>query len=235
MIADRVLNVNRLYQKKRPLSEVCLTFIDDDGSTAILSNIKPLCEKYKIPFTLAFVTTIQGLGISNSLFMQNNLKCEIASHSKSHKYYDRITEAEMIEEIVDSKTIFYGRSLFTNNFVYPGGISNEFSINLVSQNYNCGFKASGGVNFKPINRYNLSRIALGAYIPNGQLNTIEFYKSKIDEAIVGNGWLVFMTHVGDLASGHTETQQQYLEQTIQYALSRGVQIVNVQTGLNNFL
>src|SRR5690606_15572398 len=102
---------------------------------------------------------------------------------------------ELEHELGESKRVLTSWGLDVKNFVAPYGSNDAVSVRKIqAKYYNSGYTAGGGVVVKPIKNHLMTRVPLGSYTPVGQ-NTLDFYKSKVDEAIAKNGWVIFMSHV----------------------------------------
>lgn len=221
---------NTVYSRKtiRPL----LTFVDDDGNrNAVLSKLKMLSEKHNVPFTVCvpsdFIGTTGTLTLQELKDLQNINGFEIASHSKTHAVInDTLTLEQQKEEIYGSYRDMTKMGLDINTIVYPYGQSTVYAKQLVSQYYKCGVSTDARINSTPLITTRLGRFEFGG----DTNNTYEFYKSKLDQAIANNEWLIFMTHVG--MSSFDTTQLTHMDNLIAYAKQQGVDVVTVKDGIN---
>lgn len=215
-----------LQSKTRKIKPL-VTFVDDDGRKEVLTKLKPLSEQYNIPFVVTvYVRAIEEnpnyMNKEDLIYLQNELGWEISSHSYNHPRLDELSEEEQEFELRYSKEVLEGWGLKVNNFCYPFDSRNDKTYELVRKYYRTARRSYGGINTVPLETYRLRSVPLGSWQLEGQ-DTLEFYKSQVDKAIEQNGWLIFMTHCAD--PNHDDVQQQYLEQTIQYILSKNVEIV----------
>ena len=214
-----------------------LTVVDDDGGIEVLSKLKPIADDLGIPMTVAAIVDNQGTNPTQELSVSQLLDLqadgwEIASHSVTHRNLRDLTEEELDYEMRYSKQYFTERGLKVRNFVAPFGSNDAPKVRVAaSKYYNCTPAVGGAMNVFPLKNHLISRVALGSYTAGGK-NTLAYYKSKVDEAIEKGGWLIFMTHVW--SPDHDETQNLYLRQTLEYAQSKNVAIVNLQEGYEKF-
>lgn len=222
----------RTNQKARPL----VTLVDDGASEEIWTRLKPVADQYNVPF--AFGAVVDWIGQPGYLTLSQLLQLqseghEIASHSVTHTYDDDY--ATLKHEIVDSKHLLENLGLKIDNYIYPAGVTTETHRKLAKEVYASAVGTITGINTMPIKQYNTHRVALGSYfdvVDGVDTSTLDYYKSKVDEAIDSNGWLIFKIHVH--APQHDATQQQHLKDTIAYILSKGVDVVTIREGLQVF-
>src|SRR5690606_11073808 len=117
------------------------------------------------------------------------------------------------------------------HYVYGYGYPNQITRNLTRKYYKSGANAQdngrSGINTLPIHQYRLNRTGLGVY---NTLKNAEEYKSAVDQAIEKNGWLIFMTHIGETdAQGISD-----LEEALDYIISKGVEVVTLDQGFEVF-
>lgn len=217
----------------RPL----MTIIDDDARLAVWDKIKPVVETKGVPITIAVPVKNRETGGTQELSKEQLLElqemgCEMANHSYTHPDLSLMSYEELETELYDSNVILKSWGLDVKNFVAPYGSNRGDKVREVSSKYfNCGASTSLGVNTRPVQNQFLKRIPFGSMTRDGE-NTLEFYKSKIDEAIANNGWVIFMSHCWH--PDHDATQQQYLIDIIEYAQSKDVDIVNLNDGFKEF-
>lgn len=210
---------------KRPL----VTFVDDDGHRAVLSKLLPLAQTYNVPFVVCqpsdFMLGDSGLNADELKDLQDNHGFEIASHGKTHAVIPDLTEEEQFVEVYESWRVMREHGLNIETMVYPYGQSGSYAQDLVSRFYKAGVGTTDTLNTTPLNTYGLRRFAF----PGGA-KTFEYYKSKVDEAVANDSWLIWMLHCGQAV--HDEEQQEILEQLIQYIQSINVEIVSVTDGID---
>ncbi|PGZ69590.1 BppU family phage baseplate upper protein [Bacillus sp. AFS029637] len=240
-----VLSEKTFYTRKsKPI--VMATFVDDDGKLEVWTKLKPIFEQYGVPCTLAIIDSWINrpdcLSLDQILQLQNVLGWEMASHTINHVHLAEVAAtnySEAKKEIFESKTNLINKGLNIESIVYPFGDDSE-AVHDLSRNayYASGIDTQEGLNTIPIETFRLQRIAMGSYFaPTSTEYPItttfnDYYKKRIDEAIAKNAWIIFKMHCA--SAEHTEEQQTYIRQTIEYLQSKGVPIVNLRDGLKVF-
>ncbi|MBQ8931447.1 MAG: polysaccharide deacetylase family protein [Ruminiclostridium sp.] len=77
---------------------IALTF-DDGPNTTTTNQILDILEEYKVKATFFLIGTNINDESAKSVKRAFDMGCEIANHSKTHSYMDKMTEDEMKEEI----------------------------------------------------------------------------------------------------------------------------------------
>lgn len=229
-----------LQNKTRDLKPL-ITFVDDDAYPAVLTKLKPLSDTYGIPFVVAAISSrvdVESYSLTSAqLKALQDVGWEISSHTHTHADLTPLTDAEQEYQMRTSKEILEGKGLKVTTICYPFGGRNANTHKFVRKYYRGGRRTddAGRINLAPLETYDIVCTPLGAFpdkMPNPPFptNSLDFYKYQVDKAVSNNGWLIFMTHVSDPA--HDATQQNYLEQTIQYVQSLGVDVVTLNEGLD---
>ncbi|WP_170952766.1 BppU family phage baseplate upper protein [Bacillus cereus] len=240
-----ILSEKTFYTRKSKPT-VSAVFIDDDGKQEVWTRLKPIFEFYGVPLTLAIIDSWidkpDCLSLEQILHLQNVLGWEMGSHTINHVHLAEVAAAnypEAKKEIFESKSNLSKKGLNIESIIYPFGDDSE-AVHDLSRNayYNSGVDTQEGVNTIPIETYRLKRIAMGSYFatPSTEypITTTfnDYYKPRIDEAITKNGLIIFKLHCASVE--HTEEQQTYIRQTIEYLQSKGVPIVNLRDALKVF-
>ena len=228
------INKQRVNLTSNPTVRPLVTFVDDDGSGKVWSVLKPMFESKGVPCTIALLTSHikaeVGISVEQAKKLQN-LGWEIASHGKEQLQLNDLTEVDAIEQLEGSLNDFNNWGLNVKHFVYPYGYPNAKTRNLVRQYYKSGVNAqeegSMGLNKIPLAQYRVNRTGMGVY--NGG-RTLADYKARVDKAIEENGWLIFMTHIGET----NEQGVQDIEGTLDYIISKNVDIVTLSEGFEVF-
>ncbi|PFP97681.1 hypothetical protein COK06_13145 [Bacillus cereus] len=239
-----VLSQKSFEQYSRKSTPITMaTFIDDDGKKEVWTKLKPIFEAEGVPLTLAIIDSwinkSDCLSLEQILHLQNNLGWEMTSHTINHLHLAQLSYGEAKVEIFDSKKKLIEKGLNIESIVYPFGDDSEMVHDICrNAQYDCGVDTQEGVNTLPISTYRLQRIALGSYFaPTSTEYPItttfnDYYKKRIDEAIQKGGWIIFKLHCA--SADHTEEQQLYIKQCIQYLKQNGINIVNLRDGLEVF-
>ena len=219
-----------------------VTFIDDDGEVSVYSRLKPIFEARGVPCTIAIVSDWVGAketGGQNREFMDReqilelqNLGWEVASHSKTHIALGDVDEVDIIrKEVRESKEKLLSLGFNVKNYVYPFGQENALVRKEIAKLYKVSpitnMVDNNNTNKAPLDNYRLMRVALGSF---ASIDTLEHHKSVIDKAIAENSWVIFMTHVW----AQNEQKDQLIADVIDYTLSKGVEIANLDEGLDYF-
>ncbi|PEW95842.1 hypothetical protein CN446_14800 [Bacillus cereus] len=223
--SKRDVNLNAV-KRNIPL----VSFVDDDGNPAILTKLKPLSVKYKVPFTICvpsdFIPAGTSLNAKQLRDLQDNFGFEVASHAKTHTpMNDTMPIEQQFIEVYESWRAMREMGLNIETMVYPYGQSTSFIREIVSRFYKAACSTDVILNNTPLRTYGLGRIEF----PTAGW-TIDNYKAKVDEAITNKSWLIFMLHCGQ--AQHDANAQQILDQLIQYIQSVKVDIVNVTDGVD---
>jgi len=222
--------VNKVVQhtKQRPI----VSFACDDGWNADYYKLKPFSETYGIPFCSSIISGATGNVLTDrmGLELQNVYGWEIMSHGDTHlgPLTNFATENEIEAELKNSKDKLVARGFDIQTISYPYEDSDERVRRLAKKYYNHGLTAGSAINVPPVASFFLKRYAMGSFTSN----TAVEYKAKVDLAIAQNGWLIFFLHPAN--AQHTEIQQGYIEETIQYIISNNVEVMTIKDGYKIF-
>lgn len=228
-------------QNRNRSTKPIVTFIDDDGKAAVLTKLKPLSQVYGVPFTLAlYVKAIEDeadtyMSRSDVKTLQDTLGWEMSSHTYNHLNLTTLTDEEQEYQMKHSKKVMESWGLDVSTLCYPYDGRNDKSYELARKYYRAARRSYGGVNTAPLETFELRSTCLGSWFDTQganpyPTNSLDYYKYQVDQAIDNNGWTIFLTHCAD--PDHDSIQQQYLEETIQYCIQRGIEIVTFNEGLN---
>ena len=233
-----------LQNKKRKLTPL-VTFVDDDGRVEVLTKLLPLAQTYNIPMVVAAIgersSSAEGYTDfmkQDDLLMLQDLGWEISGHTQNHLHLGNLpTYAEKEYQLKVGKETLENMGLKVTTLCYPFSGRDDDTIEIARKYYRCGriTDSQGRINLAPLETFDMPAMPLGAYFdpwatPPFPTNTLDYYKWSVDQAVANNGWLIIMTHCGE--TSHDATQQQYLEQTIQYIQSLNIDVVTLDDGLN---
>lgn len=210
---------------RRPI----VTFVCDDGWQDDYYKLAPISEKHQVPFASAI---FDGSTLTEwqEYYLQNELGWEFVSHPENAPLADKATEAAIIKAMIDTNEYLTNRGLKYYNIVYPYGSSDERVRRLAKKYYRCGCTTNAGINTGVVPSFYLDRWPMG--YGNGDNNTLNFFKSKVDATVAANGWLIFMLHPH--MEQHTETLTQIIDDLITYIKSIDVEIMTLNDGYSIF-
>lgn len=135
-----VLTMDELVEAKqnnKPLSRktVCLTF--DDGYADNYTEAFPLLKRYGFKATM-FISSDHigqpGYMDWDQIKSMQEYGINIGSHTRRHKYLPELSQAELSDEIISSRTILQERlGLSVKHFSYPVGGFNQAIKEMVKQ------------------------------------------------------------------------------------------------------
>ncbi len=134
----------------------------DDGYYAVYKYAYPLLAKESIPFTLGIITsTLSPKRLQSSPYsyltipeikeMQELGRCEIASHSVSHRNLQNLDSLQLAREIFTSKKVL--ESIFQTEvkvFIYPYGRYNRAVLRLL---HSSGYSLARSVEWGEVNLF----------------------------------------------------------------------------------
>lgn len=224
---------NKEYGQTSKNIQPIVTFLDDDGTMAVWNKLKPIFESKGVPFTTCIISgsiggTYNGnqqMTLEQLKYLQNNMGCEISSHTVNHKMLD--IECKNIQErdyeISESKKQLNNLGLNCSTLVYPGGHENEEITDLARKYYNCSVTCDQGYNRSPIETHRLTR-----YFIDDDIVTLDYLKARVDNIISNSGWLILGSHVW--YSKYTEAFMPIFSDIIDYIKSKSIPIVTLEKG-----
>lgn len=143
----------------------------DDGYTSVLKNGLPILSKFNFTATV-FVCT-NHIGQTNAwnpkdktnrqhmtmeeLHLLKNQGWEIGSHGTNHVSFNRLSEAEIICNIAESKNVLLSHFGNINSFAYPYGDTSPFIEELVKQQFENVFTTDSGGTHISLDRHRIRR------------------------------------------------------------------------------
>ncbi|HSF01288.1 MAG TPA: polysaccharide deacetylase family protein [Nitrososphaeraceae archaeon] len=126
------------YSLAEPIKAAIITF--DDGMLSQYTYAKPILDKYN--FMATFYIICNNVDKENRMNW-NNIQTleeeghEIGSHSMNHKKLSKLSEEEMIYEIIESKRCLQGNGLKVISFSFPynDGDNNKNILKIIADNY----------------------------------------------------------------------------------------------------
>lgn len=212
-----------------------MSIVDDDGYPQVHSLLKPLTEQEGVPITIAAITSRVGTS-ELSMTLQQLKECqesgmEVQSHTHTHQALATLTYAEQENEIRSAKEWLQNNGFSSDVIIYPFGSTNADTYEITNRYHSAGIYIDSGsslLNNPPIRREKLERVYYNLTTPvtEGDKNRIQQCKNKIDEAITSNSWIIIGLHCF-----YEGFNPEGLREVIQYAKSKGVEIVSLKRGL----
>ncbi len=151
---------------------------------------------------------------------------EIASHSRRHPSLPVLTQSELIDEVVNSKTDLLGFGINkVNTFVYPyGDYTPAVETALQNAGYIAARSVDRGYNLKTTNKYELKTQQVQSN------TTLDDIKNWIDTAIQNKTWLTLMFHQVDSSGQVLSTTPEILQGTVDYLKIKNTPVVTLEEG-----
>lgn len=229
----------KIRNSSSPVRRPFISFTADDGYKEDITVLAPIMKRQGAPCCLALESGMLS-DINERLDLQNNHNWEMMCHSTNPTPFDKLTREEIENALITSKKELEDKGFIINGFVFPSGTTADSSGNnvkdIVKKYFVYGLLFSGRkeyrINSGLTDSYSIHRVPLGAVFTLQGQGTLEYYKECIDDCIAKNGWLIFAMHTQ--ANDFPQEQQQFLEQTIIYAKSKGIEIGTVSEGYEIF-
>lgn len=183
-------------------NKAILTIIDDDGKQGLQDRWVNLCNTLGFKISMSIITGKVGNSGYLTLDEIKNFKSsgfDIISHTVTHPHINNITSEDFRNEIVNSLEYLKVNNLSDTNAVVLSygtaydNVSDEQCLmlkNVARETRTCLINANSGINILPIDRYLIKRVTAD------NLDVSEL-KLKIDEAVEGKAWLIFLSHSAD--------------------------------------
>jgi len=155
---------------------------------------------------------------------------EIASHSVSHTSFDSLSDTQIRDECLNSKTILESNGLFVSNFAYPNGVTASHIDSIVDDYYSSGRTAfvSPYLVELPNNQFRVP-----GFNKENNVNELILLKDMVDQLYNTNSWGVFLFHnvlPGDYSSLYTTSQEDF-EEFLDYVILKGLSTITISQGL----
>lgn len=220
---------------REPLAP-CITFLDDDGSLTFLSKWVPLIQSKGIKMSVAAVSDWVGRSSGDmswdDLSYISDLGVDVLCHSKTHDVGGSLTdgtEESITEDFRLAQEALVAHGYPGNILVYPGSTGDFTKVRSAARRvFEAAVISGGGLNTLPIGNHYIKRYQLDS----NPTPTLANFKSYVDSAVAQNGWLVFMSHSQNATLN--DTILNIVRDLIDYAASKGVEIVTISEGLKIF-
>jgi peptidoglycan/xylan/chitin deacetylase (PgdA/CDA1 family) len=191
----------------QPAAAPRISFTFDDGLGSALTAAAPTLQKYGISGTDYIITDCVGMATvpntckadRNMVYMswsqitqlQNTYGWEIGSHTKTHPQLstDKLTNAQLETELAGSKQALNAHGFAADSFATPYGDYDSNVLAIASKYYtnHRGFWDIDN-NAWPFNDLLINDMQVQAGV------TVDAVKTRIDQAIANNQWLVLTFH-----------------------------------------
>jgi peptidoglycan/xylan/chitin deacetylase (PgdA/CDA1 family) len=235
-----------------PAPSAKVTFTFDDGLSTNISQAAPALAAYGLNGTAYITTGCIGMTTTPNTCaadeqdtymtweqvtqLQNTYGWEIAAHTVNHPQLatDGLTKAQIDSELANSKAALAAHGFNATNFATPYGDYNDTVLAEIAKYYasHRGFHDVDN-NIWSYNDYLINNMQVQAGV------TVAQVKSRIDQAIANNQWLVLTFH--DVRANASTDPQEYeyptanLTQIAAYVKSKKdaglIKPVNVKDGL----
>jgi len=231
-LLDLEKNVNRSIVSTSGRKFPMITFIDDDGNVKVLEKWEPVLKEKKNKLTIAVVSswvdnqepTVMDWSTLHRLNREYGV--EMVSHTHEHKHAQQLTDEEVEKEFREAQKVLKREGFTHNVIVQPFG-ENTKSVRTISRDYaRANIATKEGINTLPLDTFRLNRVSLGESVNN----TWEYYKSRLDEAIESNGWIIFKSH--SQYESFNQEQIELIKQIIDYSREKKMMEVTVEEALN---
>lgn len=173
-----------------------VSIIDDDGRTAFLDTWLPMLQEKSFKIDISVISGLVGtsgyMTWDELNQLKNNYAVDLINHGHDDVNFDEISESEVRYQFETSKSELFSRGHYSGDvFVYPRGRSNHKTRQIARDYFRGAFLNLGGNNYPPLHQYNLRRTAM---FGDTEFGDMSYIKRMVDNAVYGNGWVVFVTH-----------------------------------------
>ncbi|WP_083390564.1 polysaccharide deacetylase family protein [Cytobacillus oceanisediminis] len=150
----------------------------------------------------------------------------MVSHTHNHVNLREQTPQVQHEEMRLSRDWLQKNGFNADVIVYPFGGRDGVTMDIARQYYEAGVYIDNGqrLNATPISTYDLQRVYFND--APGDTGQVQRCKDKIDEAVLNNSWIIIGMHCH-----YDAFTPANLIEVIQYAKSKGIEIVTMKRGL----
>lgn len=226
-------------QLSREAIKSVVSFIADDSPMEDYTKLFPITQQTGCPFSIAVIAE-PGRALFGDLpklhDLVDNYGWEVMSHTVNHVWLGNSSYEVQENEMRQSKANLEAEGFEVRGIVYPYGSINDDTLEIASRYYENGYlAATNKLNDSPLNTYQIERIA---FDPTNANNNLAWYKSKVDEAIAGDKWIIFMLHSKVSWGGYDDwldaSQQQMLLELVLYIQSKNIEILTASDAFDRF-
>ncbi|MFH1311651.1 MAG: polysaccharide deacetylase family protein [Candidatus Eisenbacteria bacterium] len=209
-----------------------MTITFDDGPASIHYYGLPLLARKGVTATAYIVTDWVGRGWYLEWEEIRDLQeagWVIGSHTMTHARLTQVDEADLHYELSQSQNELQGRGFPARHFAVPEGAYDARVLDAIRLYYETN-RIVDGLNPLPEES---DPYLLGSHVSLSWL-PFEAYRAQIDSAVAERGWYIMCNHSVDLNcySKPWCISTEMLSDVIDYALSNGVKIVNMDEALD---
>ena len=217
----------------RANSSVMVTFTFDDVPKSVFTVGFPILEKYHYPATIYVETrntTFNGYMNWDDVGVVAKAGWEIGAHTHTHPHLTKLTNEEILEDLLISTQEFAAHGYAPQNFASPFGDMDERVLAIIKRHYASQRAAwPNGVNVGELDPYNIQSYAIS------KDTTWEEMSNLLDGLQREGGWLVLQMH--DVTPKGVTVGQQYdtnlLEDIVEEVHSRGFPVITIRQALEN--
>ena len=217
--------------------QALLSFVTDDGRIEDYTIAAPIFNDEGVPFCLSVPTNEINTNGKMTLEQLKELESqghEIMSHSHDHTNLTTMTLAQAEQQLKDSKQWLLDNGFKGNNFTFPNGGYNHALQTIAKKYFRSSRLIDRGHNLFPIESQGLQSYWISTR-QNSQdeygntINTFEYYKAAIDDAVANKTYLIISFHSLDIFV--TGNYQQLMKDVVAYAKTK-IPIVTVDEALD---
>lgn len=229
--------INKIHSKGFDHAMVSITFDDgwEDNTLTALPILKSNNFLSTYYFTTTYLQNSPSTGSINTSGPQAVLAFfndghEIGSHSVTHPNLSLLSDAQLSDEIINSKNYLEGiLNLGTvKSFSSPDGIYNDKIVSTIKQSYDSHRSTDEGYN--TIENFDQYRLKVQNMTST---TTFSEFKSWVDQAIKDKSWLILVYHrVAPTNLGVWDTLQSDFINQINYLKTSLVDVKTINNTLN---
>jgi peptidoglycan/xylan/chitin deacetylase (PgdA/CDA1 family) len=228
-----IFGLPHLYSTKECCNlQAMVTFSFDDGFESTYTKAFPILQKYGYPatvFVIASAIDTPGYLTASQLRELQSKGWEIGSHTLTHRFLTELSNEELLEELIKSKTTLDSLGLKVFGIASPGGKYDEKVISAITQYYSYHRTSwPSGLNDLPLkdesDRYYLKAVSIEA------TTTLEEAKQWVLKAKAEKKWLIFIFHRID-ETGQYNWSSQDFEELVRFVKEQGFQGVPLSSAL----
>ncbi len=192
--------------------DAAITYTFDDNCTNQLKKVVPIFDEYNYKLTLFTVTNWNPdwEGLRKAAGNDH----EIASHTVSHPFLDKLTENELESELKNSAELIHANIGKEEPLTIAYPYCRPGKLSLIKKYYIAARGCQGYIEKKtPSDFYNISSIICGS---EGPVKTVNDFNARAEEAARLKGWCVYLLHGIDDDGGYSPLSSDTLRKSLDY-------------------